>query len=350
MRPSHLAAIPPLCPVCRQAGARRVLAPHATLRARGEQVVEGILFCAGCGREYPVLDGVPLLLRQLRRYVNDSLFQLVLRQDLSPTLASLLGDCCGPDSAWDLTHRHASSYCWDHWAEFDPEEAHLPPPGSLGRIASKALGALPALPEGPILDLGCAAGRAAFEAAGRFPGRLVVGIDMNFDLLARGQRLLRGGRMAYPRRREGLIHEPRDFVVPLQGEAVDLWCADVHELPFDDGVFAAGLAFNLLDSVADPAAVLAELCRVVRGPLALSVAFDWAAHATPVERWLGGHSQRTPHRGAGLEGLRQAIAAQGREILAQEDAAWTLRLHERASTQYRVWVGVVGVGGVGVTQ
>ena len=308
------------------------------LRADDEIVVEGVLLCSGCGAEYPIIDGIPLLVPSLRTVVKDSLFQLIEREDLSPTLRTLLGDCCGPDSAWDLTRQHASSYCWDHWADHDPAEEALPPPGSIARMARMALKGMGELPEGPVLDMGCSAGRASVELSSA--ERPVLGVDMNLNLLRHAQRVLRRGRCNYPRRRNGLVYEQRDFPVPLDLSNVDFWCCDVRALPFEDKTFGAVAALNLVDSVSDPEAMLKEALRVGSGPLAVSSPFDWSGTNTVAPKWFGGHSQRGG-RPDPVEALKHWFLQQERPVQAEQELPWTLRLHDRSSVHYRSWLGIV---------
>src|SRR5690606_26502511 len=87
----------------------------------------GILGCTGCGAEYPVIDGLPVIVPDVRRFVQDNLFYLMARQDLPPLLESLLGDAAGPGSGLDSIRQHVSSYAWDHWGDHDPQEGEPAP-------------------------------------------------------------------------------------------------------------------------------------------------------------------------------------------------------------------------------
>ncbi len=333
MRKSFLQALKPLCPVCGESSVQLWLELHGD----GDVVREGVLMCSECGSEYPIIDGIPMLVPSLRKVVRDSLFQIVERDDLSPTLRSLLGDCCGADGAWGLTRQHASSYCWDHWADFDPNEVDLPAPGSITRMAQVARTGLGELEEGAILDLGCSVGRASVELS---KGQsMVLGVDMNMNLLRHAQRVLMRGRCSYPRRRNGLVYERRDFPVDADLSRVDFWCCDVRALPFADGTFVASAALNLVDSVSDPEAMLTEALRVSSGPLAVSSPFDWSEDTTPPEKWLGGHSQRGG-RPDPVEALRHWLKEHDRPIRAEQEVPWALRLHDRSALHYRSWLGI----------
>lgn len=368
MRRAHLERLAPVCPRCLRDRALE----RALVLARVERedppgvVLEGRLLCTDrdCQREYPVIDGVPLLVASLREYVSTQLLSLLGREDLAEATESLLGDGCGPGSPYDAVRQHLSSYGWDHYGDLDPQEERVPGGRGAGagpRCRSAVVGLLrealalagEPLPAGPALDLGCAAGRAAFELAGAHPGlEPVLGLDLHHALLRLAAGVLHRGRVRYPRRRVGLVYERREFAVQLRGaERVGFWAADAAVLPFRAASVALALSLNLLDCMAAPRAHLAELARVLRagGIAVLATPYDWNPAATPVEAWLGGHSQRGPQAGASEPVLRALLtpgehpaAIEGLQIVAErERLPWRVRMHERAAMEYEVHLVVV---------
>jgi SAM-dependent methyltransferase/uncharacterized protein YbaR (Trm112 family) len=353
MRRRHLEALRPLCPVCRAAGGENVLTLAAVLRDEDGFVVEGMLRCpnSSCQREYPILDGIPLLIANLRGYVAGAIDQLNARWDLDPVTESVLGDCCGPGSSYDVTRQHLSTYAWDHYGDLDPEEAGEPRPGSVLRVLERGLELAADLPEGPILDLGCAVGRSTFALAGG-GDCMVLGVDLSFPMLRVASEALRRGRVRYPRRRVGIVYDRREFPVSFQGsEEVDVWACDAADLPFPAGTFAAVVGLNVLDCVGSPNGLLASLPRLLKpgGKAILSTPYDWSAAATPLEAWLGGHSQRGEAAGAGepvlrallTPGAHPASIEELRIVAEDRDLPWRVRLHERSSVEYRVDLVVV---------
>ena len=164
--------------------------------------------------------------------------------------------------------------------------------------------------------------------------------------------VLRQGRVRYPRRRMGVVYDRREFPVHLAGgESVDFWGADATALPFREGTFAAIVALNVLDCVGSPYDLLAALPRLLApgGKALLTCPYDWSPGATPVEAWIGGHSQRGPARGASEPALRALLtpgahpaAIAGLRIVAEEEAVpWRVRLHDRSTVEYRVDLVVV---------
>ena len=324
MRRGHFEALRPLCPLC-----RAPLTIGTVARECGEHVIEGIVVCAngGCRREYPVIDGIPIFVAAIRTWMSANPLQVLQRDDLSPELESLLGDAQGPASHFDVVRQHVSTYAADYEREVQP---------AVERTAAM----LSHAPTGAAIDLGCAAGCGTYALAAR-TGRLTLGIDANFSMLRVASTLLREGRLRYARRRVGLVYDRRDLALDVAGRALaDFWCCDAAALPFADATFAAATALNVADCVAAPRELVAEAARVVAGGggAVFATPYDWAPGATPVEQWLGGHSQRGPGAGASEPVLRAVLAANGFEIAAEDEVPWRLRLHERSSVEYAVHV------------
>ena len=213
------------------------------------------------------------------------------------------------------------------------------------RALAAADGALETPLPARLLDLGCAAGRTSFDLAESEPHSLVLGIDMHLGLLRLARRAVRG-EMSYPRRRIGLVYDRRRFPVALRhGARVDFWACDALALPFAPGVAQRCVALNLLDCVADPRLLLRTMAQAVApgGQVLIATPYDWSTRATQVEAWLGGHSQRAGHGGAGEANLHQLIdrlggayAIPGLALIAEQaEWPWATRLHDRSTVQYR---------------
>lgn len=351
MKLRHFEELQPVCPVCRserhRPDSRLVLG--TIIRRSDTTIDEGMLLCssADCQREYPIIDGIPLIIPHLRSWLSANISQIQARGDLSAITESLLTDCCGPGSPFETTRQHVSSYAWDHYAEFDPDEPPRDdPPGLIVRLLDQCLGLAEPLGAGPVLDVGCGAGRSSFALAGRSKG-LVLGIDLHYAMLRLAAQVLSTGSVRYPRRRIGIVYDRREFpVVFPESETVDFWGCDANALPFRDKQFAAVVGLNVLDCANSPLTFLQSACRVTEagGQLILACPYDWSAAATPIEHWLGGHSQRCDSRGASEPVLRSLFtpgnhpyAIPGLRITAEADhLPWHVRLHDRSTMQYSV--------------
>lgn len=348
MRLAHFEALAPLCPRCRaerRADTRVVLGPH---RVADDGVVEeGALHCPApaCRHEFPILDGIPLLLPDPARYMAESQAQLLAREDLPDATLSLLGDAIGPGTPFEAARHHLGAYAHDHWGEFGTASAGTFPPGSVARALHAGLALLgEGMPDGPTLDIGCATGRATAELAATGAG-LVLGIDLNFAMLRLASRAMRRGRLRYPLRRIGLVYDMVEVAVPRPHAArTDHWVCDALAPPFAPGRFARIAALNVLDCVAAPVNLLQALASLLApgGGAVLATPYDWSPAATQPPYWIGGHSQRGPDAGA-AEPLLRALLTPGQHPqsipdlrIAGEllDHPWTVRLHARSTMVY----------------
>lgn len=325
MKRGHLAALRPVCPVCRAASVEI----GTVVRESHDDVLEGILNCPNpeCLREYPIVDGIPILVAAIRSWLSANPLQLLQRTDLSPELESLLGDALGPNSPFDTLRQHVGIYAADHY-EGD----------SAVRLLSRELDA----GDGPVIDIGCSVGGTTFALGSRFE-RLTVGVDLNFAMLRLASDILRTGRASYSRRRVGLAYDRRELDLDLpHRELVDFWCCDAAALPFASETFGFASVLNLIDCVATPGDVVAECARVLRagGNAIVSTPYDWTPSATPVEQWLGGHSQRGANRGAAEPMLRALLARHFDIVAEEENVPWRVRVHERSTMEYLVHVVV----------
>lgn len=350
MKRRHFETLQPLCPLCRthrQIEARLEIA--AVAQEREGAIDQGILRCTSptCGMEYPILDGIPIIVSDVPKYVADNLHHLSARDDLTPLLEGLLGDAAGPGTYFDVTRQHISSYAWDHWGDLDPEEPQDGPiqPGAMGRCLRAGLDLVGTRSKGPLLDVGASVGRSTFELAAQTDG-LVLGIDLHFAMLRVAARVAREGVVQYPRRRIGVVFDRREFPVDLPGrDRVDFWCCDAMALPFADATFGLAAAMNVFDCTPSPAAFVGGLVRALSpgGHLVLSTPYDWSSAVTQPVAWVGGHSQRGAFGGA-AEPIMRALLTPGQHPMGAPDVQivgeverfpWQVRLHDRSANLYQ---------------
>lgn len=124
MRLEHLSTFKPLCPVFRNPGeTMHRLALNEAYEQVGDAVLLGMLRCGNprCQCEFPILDGVPIIVAQVRDFVSANLWQIYAHHDLPLALDTLIGDCCGPGSALGNGRQLISTYALDHYRDLDPE-------------------------------------------------------------------------------------------------------------------------------------------------------------------------------------------------------------------------------------
>ncbi len=350
MKFSHFEAFSPRCPICLRAGRQPSALVIAHIGERdATELCAGTLHCPDCQHEYPVIDGIPVIVPDLAKLLSERGIELMLRDEIDPQLESLLGDAIGPDSWFDVMRQVQSTYGWDAYADLDPAEPQpqdgAPRPGAARRCLKQllALASPSSTPISRILDLGCAGGRTSMALAQAHPGALVLAADMHLGML-RLARSAAGGHVSYPRRRIGLVYDRRRFDVAIDGaERTDFWACDATCLPVPPGQADLVLALNLLDCVPNPRQLLQSLARAVAvgGRLLLATPYDWSTRATAVGAWLGGHSQRAAHAGSGEAFLRALIsgppghAIAGLALLTEQPGfPWHTRLHDRSFVQY----------------
>jgi SAM-dependent methyltransferase/uncharacterized protein YbaR (Trm112 family) len=336
-----------VCPACRAGGADPApLRLEHIVREDSGDVVEGILVCPErmCQREFPIVDGIPIIVPDPRSVISGQALGLLRRDDLSPLLDSLIGDCAGPGSELERARYQVGSYARGHFGDLEPDST-VERATSVAGLVDRLWEAAGELPAGPWLDIGCALGRGALEVAGR-TGEPVLGVDLNLAMLRAARPAVTGGRLRYPHRRVGLVYERRELEIELPGrELVDLWACDATALPLATGSVAGALSLNVLDCIASPLGHLVELGRVLAegGRGLLCTPYDWSIGATAVEGWIGGHSQRTAAAGSSVAEMRRILGAGApagldtRLLIDRELEAlpWRVYVHERAEMTYR---------------
>jgi SAM-dependent methyltransferase/uncharacterized protein YbaR (Trm112 family) len=339
---AHLERVRPTCPTCRAAGrppSQLVLGTVACVD--NDDIREGVLVCSEplCQREHPIIDGIPIVVADLQSWATHQLDAVLRRADLTPFTESLLGDAAGPSSGLERERATLSAYGRAHWGDFDSE--HTPPAeASLASLLQTALELQPE-PTGMWLDAGCAVGRATRDLALRGCD-LVIGVDLSFGMLRAAERIRRESRAVFDLRGVGLVYDRREFRIPdVPAERMCFWCCDVANLPFADSLFSGALSLNVLDCVASPVGHLLELGRTLApgGAVLLTTPYDWSPNATPIDQWLGGHSQRGPSQGSSSSELRRVLAALdiGLRIQSEKDRVpWRVYVNERASMDYAV--------------
>lgn len=341
----------PVCPRClRNSGIEAPIEINSVLREERGAVIEGVLVCSNpqCMCEFPVIDGIPIIVPDVRSYLSQNLLSILTRYDLDPDIETILGDCAGPGSDFDAQRQHLSTYGFDHYGDLDADEAASSgeSPCSVLRLLEEGLSVVPHPVDGPVIDIGCAVGRTSFELAGILD-RMVLGVDLNFHMLRVGTRVLQEGIVRYPKRSVGLVYDRREFPASFTGAPkVDFWACDALALPFPPESFSLAASLNVLDCLTSPYDHLVAIHRLLvpGGNAIVSSPYDWSSSSTPLERWLGGHSQRSARRGLSESMLRSLLtegghpqAIDGLRILSEFEAVpWSLRLHARGTVKYQV--------------
>lgn len=390
MRLSHFEQFAPRCPACvwraRGADAARAarydcagLAPLVieAIEERegsggdgGDVIVHGVLRCEepACGARFPIVDGVPIIVANVRELIARDGEALLRRTDLPSGVEGYIAEAMGPGGAFDRGRLYSGAYAWDHYGVGGDALSRA---GGAGGDAVRVLRRLVEMSgvrlesmgrDARVLDVGCATGGVAFEVGTMMHDGLVLGVDVHLGMLRMAQRALRTGVVEYPLRHEGVVYERVRVAVEARRMArahrVDFWCCDAMAMPIPSGSVDACVGLHTLDAVASPAGLLSELSRVTKdaGRVLLATPFDWTQSVTPMEHWLGGHAAHASHGGDGARVLEWLLGGGGAEagvlgsgiermrIIATDDVEWRVRLHARAMTHYRTHLLACEVG------
>jgi uncharacterized protein YbaR (Trm112 family)/SAM-dependent methyltransferase len=302
-----------VCPGCRTLTGDRL--DVRTLDRAGD-----VLECE-CGRRYPIVDDVPIVMKDASAYVRTEIATIVER-DHPPEVAALLVADGADDAPYPRMLEHLSIYLDAHWGD-----RATPSPGFALAPFVERIAALPRV--AMAVELGCSVGRVLAE----LPAERAVGLDMHFGAVRRARRLLAGEPLRYARREIGRHYS----TATINGKHTadrKLVCADALDPPLLPEVFNRVVALNLLDSVAHPRqllSVLDGLCQL-GGELILSSPYAWQSSVMHEHERFGGADPAAALR----ELLTAGTGLRARYHIKDEaEIAWTLRRDARSAVTYR---------------
>jgi uncharacterized protein YbaR (Trm112 family)/SAM-dependent methyltransferase len=304
-----------VCPSCRTLSGDRL--DVRTLERAGD-----LLVCE-CGRRYPVIDGVPLVVKDTGAYLRADLATVVER-DLPPAVAAELVADVPDDAPYARMLEHLSIYLDAHWG--DRAEPTPDPAWSLAPFIER-IRALPRVAHA--VELGCSVGRVLAE----LPAERATGIDLHFGAVRRANRLLAGETLPYARREIGR-HYSTASARGIATTGRQLVCSDALDPPLLPDVFDRVVALNVLDSVASPRQLLSVvdgLCAM-GGEIILSSPYAWQSSVVHEGQRIGGADPAAALAAILCEGagLRAAY-----RIEDDCEISWTLRRDARSSVTYR---------------
>ncbi|TMQ02192.1 MAG: methyltransferase domain-containing protein [Deltaproteobacteria bacterium] len=316
-----------VCPGCRTRTADRI--DLRTLEPRGD-----VLIC-DCGRRYPVVAGVPIVMADPSGYLRAEIATVVER-DLPTDVVELLVSGGPDDASYPRLVEHLSIYLDAHWGD-----RAAPPPDGPGagfglraiadRIAERA-----GQPVELAVELGCSTGRIVAELA-RGAER-VCGLDLSFGAVRRARQLLDGELVEYPRRMIGRRYAAARVAAGDRTVAAErrlLVCGDALDPPLVPGVFGRVVALNLIDSVASPRGLLSVLDGLCApgGEVILASPYAWQSSVMADHERLAGADPA-----AELTAILRDGTGLGARYQIEDEAElpWTLRRDARSAASYSI--------------
>lgn len=314
----------PICPGCRTWTNERI--DVRTLEREGE-----LLVCA-CGRRYPVVDGVPIVMAEPAGFLRNEI-AAVMERDVAPEVQALLVAGGPDDASYVRMVEHLSIYLDAHWGD----RAEPSPEGVSGygmralveKIAERSRERVEMA-----VELGCSVGRVVAELAAGADE--VVGVDLHFGSLRRARRLLDGEEVTFNRRIAGRHYA----AARVRGEKIEagrvrLICGDALDPPLVPGMFGRVVALNLLDSCSRPRQLLSVIDGLCApgGELILSSPYSWQSSIMDEDERLPG-----PDPAAELVAILREGRGLGARYTVEEEAElpWTLRRDARSVVTYRI--------------
>jgi len=357
MRRAHFEALKPVCPRCRSQ--ENVLAPlnlSDVTRENSDFIFEGLLTCPNqqCGNEYPIIDGIPIIVPNIREFLKNNFQAITVKTNFSPLIESVLGDAMGPGAEYNNTRHHISSYGWDHYSDLAPagefeDENHAAKPGSAINCMEAGLSLLSNKTQAPILDVGCALGRTSFELAKKHDD-LCLGIDINFSKLRIAQRVLQEGIVSFPLKKLGVAYEQHEYPVNFSHKHhVDFWLCNALVLPFTNSTFKLTSLLNVLDVVPAPKILLTSINNILSpgGYAVFSTPYDWSPPVA-MDSWIGGKKVHQDFNGDSARIVKSLFSTEQQAsqfnklkfIGEIEHHPWFVRVHKRRVVNYDTHVFV----------
>jgi len=354
MRLLHFETLKPICPRCRIE--QELCVPlHIAIveQEENDNILDGSLVCSNnyCQAEYPIIDGIPILIHPIHEFLKNNLHQINARDNLSLTTESMLGDASGSGSEFNNMRYQLSIYAWDHYGDKTKQETQLSEtfPASHGNAHACLIAGIDLLNApitAPILDIGCAVGRSSFELV-QTTGQLTLGIDYNFSALRLAQSILQKGKARFPLRHLGVIFDHIEVNTQFaNNELVDFWACDATALPFMDNTFNFISALNVFDIVSVPRMFIQQLKQKLnrKGKIILSTPYDWSS-SLAMHQWVGGYNQRSVFEGESEVLIKQLLQQQLQDtgeslnlIDEIQHHPWHIRLHSRNVSSFDVHI------------
>lgn len=339
MRKDLIKKIEFICPCCRYGSSDGVVqAPlklDRILRRKDDFVLEGFFVCSNteCSCEYPILNGVPVVLKDMKGWWQSEKSELSVITSESTEMREYFN---GLSYSAPLSHTEKSlisSYMDLHYGTLADSKNPFASWADPRIFWEKAVGIAKPVADQirhRSLDLGCSVGRYTFELA-RFSD-LAVGIDLKFSFISEAAMFQRSKKISYERRKHGRCFEQVETSYSPSQNVLFL-VADALDPPFKAETFDLVTALNLIDNVKLPLVLIGQMDALLKqqGRLILGSPYEWQIDICEPEEWLETDGMDSPEMLQNiLEGQLIPQMGLNYEVLENiTDVPWRMRHHVR---------------------
>jgi SAM-dependent methyltransferase/uncharacterized protein YbaR (Trm112 family) len=335
-----------ICPRCRHGSDEGVVQASLKLEQvfikEDDFVLEGLFVCsnADCDFTYPILNGVPIILKDIRGWWHSEKSKLSAIKSGAVEIEEYFAELSLNEPSFHAEKSLISSYMNLHYGTFDDSAAPFTTWIDPKPFWEKVDGI--AKPEDDqtyhrSLDLGCSVGRYTFDLA-RF-SELAIGIDLKFSAVSAAALFHRSKKIFYERRKYGRCfekietsHSPPQNVLFLVADALDP--------PFRAETFDLVAALNLIDNVKLPLVLIGQMDALLKqdGSLILGAPYEWQNDICDPEEWLEADEMDSPEMLQRiLEGKLIPQMGLKYEVLKNiSDIPWPMRHHVRHYSMFLV--------------
>ena len=219
-----------------------------SLQEVGDECIEGLLSCNVCNSQYPIIQGVPIVLQNFHEYARQRIITYgkwivnSKSSKLKDFLRSVGTKIHFPTSndIYEENNILYKAYLYNHHHyHFDDRLLSLLNKKIEPDHIYKMLGKKNLNLNGISLDIGCSFGSSTFELAKRLP--FVFGVDLSFSF----------------------ILEARKIMHDKMTKNVEFIVSDAINLPFESRFFQSIIALNLVDRL-DPHKLMASINRCIK--------------------------------------------------------------------------------------
>ena len=280
-----------------------------SFREAGDECVEGFLSCNTCNSQFPIIQGVPIVLQNFHDYARQRIMtygKWIINskssklKDFLRSVGTKIHFPTSNDLYEENNHLYKAYLYNHHHYHFDDRLLSLfkrkIEPDHVYRMLGKRNLNL----KGIGLDIGCSIGSSTFELAKRLP--FVFGVDLSFSF----------------------ILEARKIMHDKKNKNVEFIVSDAINLPFESSFFQSIIALNLVDRV-NPNKVIVSINRCIKdnGKLILIDPYHFV-------------DENNDHEFDSIQ-IRKIIEKFGYKISSNESyIPWIVKMNERSYLFYFV--------------